>query len=329
MLEQRSTLKIRVDYTTRGNTPLSLDRRCNLACVWCHEDNFHHKTTMPAFGPFIMEYLIEAIAHASERDRTSVKISGQGEPCLAGREDLCELVHGLKRDPKIAEVDMVTNGTLLAGMAEDLARAGLDGVTVSLNSLNPDTYAQITGRNKLDAALDGLMAAREAGLPVTVNAVYSAFNEGEIGRYVRLARQEGITVKFFDLLTTPQTKELFRPLEKLQDELETKGKDYGLDGSVERYVNPPTLLKYGVVPALPYQRPQIHLKYTGENMCPVRNCSARSRCHEGCRYSIRLDQAGVIYPCGARRNNKHTFYNLHRVTYDEDIRRILRSGGKS
>jgi cyclic pyranopterin phosphate synthase len=83
---------------------------------------------------------------------------------------------------------MTTNGTLLGSLAHDLKDAGLARVNISLDSLNPETYKQITGTSMLNEVLEGIHAARQAGLtPIKINMVLlKGINEGEIDDFIRL-----------------------------------------------------------------------------------------------------------------------------------------------
>jgi cyclic pyranopterin phosphate synthase len=147
---------------------VSLTDRCNLRCTYC----------MPAAGlPWLAA---EQLLRPEETGRllhigvtrlgvTKVRFTG-GEPLLA--KHLGEIVAttaALRPRPELA---LTTNGILLAQHAEALARAGLDRVNVSLDSMNDVTFAAITRRDRLDEVLSGLAAAYAAGLrPVKVNAV--------------------------------------------------------------------------------------------------------------------------------------------------------------
>jgi cyclic pyranopterin phosphate synthase len=147
---------------------VSLTDRCNLRCNYC----------MPAEG---LDWLPgEQLLRPDELARlmhiavtrlgiTSVRFTG-GEPLLSRHlEEVIATAAGLRPRP---EISLTTNGVGLARRAAALARAGLDRVNVSLDSVNPDHFAAITRRDRLADVLAGLAAAKEAGLtPVKVNAV--------------------------------------------------------------------------------------------------------------------------------------------------------------
>ncbi|WP_322860930.1 GTP 3',8-cyclase MoaA [Mycobacterium europaeum] len=159
-----------VDTYGRVATDLrvSLTDRCNLRCNYC----------MPAEG---LDWLPgEQLLRPDELARlmhiavtrlgvTSVRFTG-GEPLLARHlEEVVAAAAGLRPRP---EISLTTNGVGLARRAEGLARAGLNRVNVSMDSVDREHFAAITRRDRLDDVLAGLAAAHDAGLtPVKVNAV--------------------------------------------------------------------------------------------------------------------------------------------------------------
>lgn len=104
--------------------------------------------------------------------------------------------------PGIGEVDMTTNGVLLAQDAAALKAAGLNRVNISLDSLNPEKYKDITGGGDLKAAVNGIKAAFDAGLtPVKINTVLiGGFNDDEIPTFVELTRCYPVELRFIELM---------------------------------------------------------------------------------------------------------------------------------
>ncbi|MGB7788050.1 GTP 3',8-cyclase MoaA [Methanoregula sp.] len=162
-----------------SNIRISLTKQCNLACIYCHregEKGSKEQLSTPEIA--------EILAVSSKFGIKSVKFTG-GEPLL--RPDLLEIVRSV---PRGMESSLTTNGTLLAGLARDLKAAGLKRVNVSLDSLDRDTYRKITGVDKLPAVLEGISAAREAGLtPVKLNmVVLEGINEHEVDDFLAYVR---------------------------------------------------------------------------------------------------------------------------------------------
>jgi len=126
-----------------------------------------------------------------------VKLTG-GEPLL--RSDILQIVEGLAGLDGVKDLSMTTNGTLLAPVAEDLRRAGLDRVNVSLPSLIPENFRGLTGGNLADA-VSGVKAAVKAGLyPVKLNMlVLKGINEREVSEMINFARFNGVMPQLIEL----------------------------------------------------------------------------------------------------------------------------------
>ena len=187
-----------VDSFGRIHTDLriSVTDRCNFRCTYC----------MPEEG---MEWLdrshvltfeeIERIASVLvERCGVeSIRLTG-GEPTVRARLPL--LVE------KLAALDvdlsMTTNGATLTQLAADLKAAGLDRINISLDTLRADRFLELTRRNSLDAVLDGIAAAVEAGFdPVKVNAVLMrGINDDEVVDFLDLGRRMGVVVRFIEFM---------------------------------------------------------------------------------------------------------------------------------
>ncbi|MDD1707147.1 MAG: GTP 3',8-cyclase MoaA [Methanoregulaceae archaeon] len=158
-----------------SNLRISLTPACNLRCIYCHaEGEVSPQSLLPA------KQIGEIMQIAREFEFRSVKFTG-GEPIL--RPDILEII---KSVPKGMESSITTNGTLLADYASELKDAGLCRVNISLDSLNPDTYRRVTGKDCLNQVLAGIDAAVEAGLtPVKLNmVVLSGINENEVDDFI-------------------------------------------------------------------------------------------------------------------------------------------------
>jgi cyclic pyranopterin phosphate synthase len=130
---------------------------------------------------------------------TKIRLSG-GEPLM--RRDIEKLVALLSRINGIHSLSMTTNGFLLAEKATALKEAGLNGLTVSLHSLKPERFSEITGGGPLDRVLTGIKAAKANGFnPLKINAVIiRGCNEDEITDLASLASSEDITVRFVEYM---------------------------------------------------------------------------------------------------------------------------------
>ncbi len=175
---------------------VSLTDRCNLRCTYC----------MPAEGldwlprseVLDTDELVRLIGIAVyELGVTAIRFTG-GEPLL--RKDLPEIVEAVAHlDPR-PEISVTTNGLGLRHQATRLADAGLDRVNVSLDTLDRDRFAAITRRDRLHDVLDGLAAAREAGLtPIKVNAVLSPDGGlDDAGALLRMCLDKGFALRIIE-----------------------------------------------------------------------------------------------------------------------------------
>jgi cyclic pyranopterin phosphate synthase len=186
---------------------LSVTDRCNFRCPYC----------MPRtmFGPdhefapradlLTFEELARLVAVFAGLGVTKVRLTG-GEPLL--RRDLETLIELVARTPGIDDVAMTTNGSLLADRAAALRAAGLDRVTVSLDSIDPDTFAAMSdSKASLSAVLDGISAATAAGLsPVKLNAVVQrGVNDRGLLDLAAYARDNGLVLRFIEYMDVGST----------------------------------------------------------------------------------------------------------------------------
>jgi len=130
---------------------------------------------------------------------TKVRITG-GEPLV--RPGIVDFVRKLSRVPGITDLALSTNGTLLAGRAEELRAAGLIRVNVSLDSLRPHVFRAVSGRDDLPRVLAGIEAARRAGLrPIKLNiVVLRGINDDELCEIVRYAAGNGLTPRLIEYM---------------------------------------------------------------------------------------------------------------------------------
>lgn len=188
MLDQ---LGRRIDYLR-----VSVTDRCNLRCVYCMPAE--GVTWMPHKAILSYEDILCICRAAAALGVTKLRLTG-GEPLV--RKGLAQLVQGLKSIPEIEFVGLTTNGVLLQEQLPALLAARLDGVNLSLDTLDPVRYAAITRREELHAALAGLDAALSApDLTVKLNCVPTADNQDEWTALAELARNRALSVRFIELM---------------------------------------------------------------------------------------------------------------------------------
>lgn len=172
---------------------ISVTDRCNLRCHYCmpeegvrqirHEDILTYDE--------ITAFTREAVALGI----TKVRVTG-GEPLA--RKGVVTLVEMLAGISGITDLSMTTNGTMLAGHAHDLAAAGLMRINISLDTLDPEKYRKVTRGGDISSVLQGIAAAREAGLrPVKINCVIkSTPDEADARMVAEFCIREGLEVRF-------------------------------------------------------------------------------------------------------------------------------------
>jgi GTP 3',8-cyclase len=181
-----------------GDVRISVTDRCNFRCQYC----------MPAEGlPWLdrsalltyeeIERLVRLLSAMGVHD---VRLTG-GEPLV--RKELWRLVERLAAIEDVHDLSLTTNGYLLTKQVDDLVRAGLRRINVSLDALAPDRFFQLTRRDSLAQVLEGLEAAqRHPQLrPIKINVVaLKDFTEDEVLRFAEFARQNPYEVRFIEFM---------------------------------------------------------------------------------------------------------------------------------
>ncbi len=177
---------------------LSVTDLCNLRCTYCMPAEGVAK--LPHQQVLRLEEMAEAVQAAAALGVSKVRITG-GEPLV--RRGLLWLVQEVASTPGIREVALTTNGTLLAPMAGPLAQAGLHRINLSLDTVDPQLYARVTRRGKLEDALAGLDAALEHGFPVKLNAVLlqEHLQQGRLEALVRFAARSDLQLRWIEQMT--------------------------------------------------------------------------------------------------------------------------------
>jgi cyclic pyranopterin phosphate synthase len=175
---------------------VSLTDRCNLRCAYCMPPE--GLDWLPGADVLTDEEIVRLITIGVERlGITTVRLTG-GEPLL--RKNLELLVADIAALVPTPEIALTTNGIGLAARAEKLAPAGLKRINISLDTLDPDTFAQLARRRRLPDVLAGVAAAREAGLqPVKINTVLlRGINDHEAFDLLQWAMSEQVQLRFIE-----------------------------------------------------------------------------------------------------------------------------------
>ena len=174
---------------------VSVTDKCNLRCRYCMPEGVD---IVPMSDLLTFEEITAVCRQASLLGIDRIRITG-GEPLVRkGVEDLVAMVRAL---PAIHQVTMTTNGVLLADHLPGLLEAGLDGVNISLDTMDRDVFRRITGRDRLDRVLAGLEAALDSGIRVKINSVLiKRTNDHEWSGLSELARTRPLDIRFIELM---------------------------------------------------------------------------------------------------------------------------------
>ena len=175
---------------------ISVTDRCNFRCQFCMPT---HPVWLPHNEILTFEEIYRVASLFARMGVENIRLSG-GEPLM--RRDIEQLVELLSGIPNLRGFSMTTNGFLLAEKAVSLKQAGLQGITVSLHSLKPERFSQITGGGPFGRVIEGIKAAKSSGFnPLKINAVIiRGCNDDEIVDLASLAVEGDVTVRFIEYM---------------------------------------------------------------------------------------------------------------------------------
>ena len=177
---------------------VSVTDRCDFRCVYCMAEDM---TFLPKAEILSLEELDRVCSAFVRLGVRKLRLTG-GEPLV--RRDIMRLFRGLSRhldSGALEELTVTTNGSQLRKYARDLKDCGVRRVNVSLDTLDPHKFAAITRWGKLEKVLDGLEAAKEAGLAVKINTVaLKGVNEDEFDRLIAWCGDQGFDLTFIEVM---------------------------------------------------------------------------------------------------------------------------------
>ena len=187
---------------------ISITDRCNFRCNYCMPpDQFgHNHEFLPRSEILSFEDITLIVKSMLTLGLKKVRITG-GEPLL--RKDICKLISMIRECDSNLDIALTTNGSLLSKFADELAKSGLDRVTVSIDAIDDDLISKISNSTfTSQEIIDGIIAAKDSGLNVKINTVViKDFNESEIVPIVKLFYRMGIVVRFIEYMDVGGTKD--------------------------------------------------------------------------------------------------------------------------
>ncbi len=266
------TLGRRVSYLR-----LSVTDRCDLRCTYCMPERMQF---LPRAEVLTLEELYDLSRGFMERGITKIRLTG-GEPLV--RRDVMTLVERLGRHigGELDELTVTTNATQLAEYAQGLADAGIRRVNISLDTLDPATFAKLTRRDVLPNVLAGIDAAQQVGLRVKLNSVaLKGINDREIPHLIAWAHKRDCDITLIETMPLGEVDEdridHYLPLTVVQDDLEVRWRlipsDYKTGGPARYYDVAETGGRLGFITPLT------------NNFCASCN-------------RVRVTTTGQLYPC--------------------------------
>ncbi|HEV2217059.1 MAG TPA: GTP 3',8-cyclase MoaA [Candidatus Dormibacteraeota bacterium] len=223
MIEQMGSRRLLDSYgRVADDLRISITDRCNFRCIYCmpaeglkwlaRDDLLRFEEITRLARIFVQHYGVRTI-----------RITG-GEPLVRVKvEELVGMINAI--DPTL-DITMTTNGVLLRDKAQKLAEAGLKRINISLDTLHADRFHEIARSDQFARTMDGIDAAREAGLwPIKLNmVVMQGHNDDEVVDFARLAREKGYEVRFIEFMPLDGdniwTNEQVVPSLRIQEQIE-------------------------------------------------------------------------------------------------------------
>lgn len=315
---------------------ISITDRCNLRCKYCMP---HGIETVPMKDILTYEEILQITKIAAGLGIKYIKITG-GEPLV--RKGCADLIHQIKNIKGIEKVTITTNGVLLKHYMKDLIDAGIDGINISIDTLNPQLYEQMTGFATLDKVLESVKALSFSNVPIKINAVsldLKSFGE-QYGIHVKdedyldlieLARDYQIDVRFIEMMPigygkqfqTINHQEFLEKLQKHYPTLTLDHKQHGYGPAVYYHIDG-FKGSVGLISAIhgKFCESCNRIRLTSQGYLKTCLCYNKGQdLRHILRYSKRVDEElkEVMIESLLHKPKAHCFENLEEITEDHDM----------
>ncbi|WP_421217319.1 GTP 3',8-cyclase MoaA [Aeromonas enteropelogenes] len=287
---------------------LSITDVCNFRCTYCLPDGYRPEGRKSFLSVDEIRRVVSGFAAMGTR---KVRLTG-GEPSL--RRDFTSIIEAVASTPGIEKVAMTTNGYRLKERAREWFGAGLSALNVSVDSLDPRQFHQITGENKLAEVMEGIEAALAAGFKsVKINAVLlKGLNDYQLEAFLAWIKHKPIELRFIELMQTGEMDTLFQNHhvsgEQIKQRLlesgwvqQLRGKD---DGPAQVFMHPESQGGVGLI--MPYSKDfcagcnrlrvssvgKLHLCLFGDNGVELRDLLGADGQQEALQQRIRSALSG-------------------------------------
>lgn len=197
---------------------LSITDKCNFRCQYCLPNGYECKSPQKSLSLSEINHLLAALV---ELGIQKIRLTG-GEPLL--RKDLVAIIKTIKQYPQINSIALTTNAYKLHHILDECIDAGLTHLNISVDSLDEDNFADITGSNKLKTILNTIDYALGSSLQqVKINTVLLKNTFAELGQFLSLIKKQPLDIRFIELMETGDNQQFFQEnylaAHILQDEL--------------------------------------------------------------------------------------------------------------
>ena len=282
---------------------LSVTDRCDFRCFYCIPKGFTGFVQPESW--LTLDQIVRVVRIFSELGVSKVRLTG-GEPLVRG--DLPEMVRRFHELPEIEDLSLSTNASQLAKYAGVLKENGVGRINVSLDSLDPEKFAQIT-QGDLSTVINGLMEAKRIGLnPIKINmVVMKGLNDHEISDMVDFCLEHDFTLRFIETMPVGesglQATDYYVSLDDVRLQLEAK---YELEPAVMRGAGPATYLRV--------KNSNLRIGFItpmSQHFCETCN-------------RVRLSVAGTLFLCLGQQANVELRPLLQQGISDEALKKVLR-----
>ena len=278
---------------------ISVTDRCDLRCVYCMKEKMNF---LPKNEILTLEEIERLCDNFIEMGVKKIRLTG-GEPLV--RKDIIKLIKNLnlkKKNTKLNEITLTSNGTLLEKYAKNLKENGIDRINVSLDTINPKKYNEITRFGNLEKVISGIKEAIKNNIKIKINTVaIKDFNEDELEDLIIWTDKNKIDITFIEVMPMNETDTSrhlqFSPLDKIYKKLDKKFNFEKLDKSTGG-------------PAVYYSASSISNKIGF--ITPITNnfCASCNR--------VRITSTGKLYMCLGQ-NDHIDFREILRNDYSNDF----------
>ncbi len=282
---------------------LSVTDRCDFRCFYCIPKGFTDFVQPTSW--LTLDQIVRVVRIFSELGISKVRLTG-GEPLV--RKDLPEMIERFNELPDIEDLSLSTNASQLAKYAAVLKKNGVGRINVSLDSLNPEIFKQITQGN-LQTVIDGLMEAKRIGLsPIKINmVVMKGLNDHEISDMVNFCLEHDFTLRFIETMPVGEggsnATDYYVSLDEVRAELEAK---HELEPTIMRGAGPATYLRVkGTNLRIGFITPM------SQHFCETCN-------------RVRLTVEGTLFLCLGQQDNIELRPLLQQGISDEELKDVLR-----